>query len=166
MTVESPAGTLTIVVGDARVRAVLFPEDPVPEGAVERRHPLLEAAAEQLREYFAGERRAFDLPLDLHGTPFQRRAWLGLASIAYGTTISYSEQARRLGVPGAARAVGSANSRNPIPIILPCHRVVAADGRLAGYGGGIGVKRALLEHEARVVAARGCDPATTSSFDD
>lgn len=151
---ETPIGTLTIVAGDPGLQAVLFHDDPAPEDAVEGRHPLLEATMRQLEEYFAGGRREFDLPLALAGTPFERRAWLALASIPYGTTISYGRQALRLGAPAAARAVGSANARNPVSIVLPCHRVVGADGNLTGYGGGLDAKRALLEHEARVVAAR------------
>jgi methylated-DNA-[protein]-cysteine S-methyltransferase len=150
---QTPVGTLTLVAGETGLRAVVFAGEPVPDCAVEGRHSLLSETKRQLREYFAGERRGFDLPLDLAGTPFQRRAWLALASISYGTTISYGEQARRLEAPGSARAVGSANARNPVSIVLPCHRVVGADGRLTGYGGGLAAKRALLEHEARVVAA-------------
>jgi methylated-DNA-[protein]-cysteine S-methyltransferase len=149
---ETPVGRLTVVAGDRGLRSVLFAGEAPPERAVEGLHPLLASVARQLDEYFAGERREFDLPLDLAGTPFQRRAWLGLASIPYGATISYGEQARRLGHPRAARAVGSANARNPVSIVLPCHRVVGADGTLTGYGGGLDMKRMLLEHEARVVA--------------
>ena len=109
---------------------------------------MLAAAAAQLREYFAGSRRAFDLPLDLDGTDFQRRAWTALAAIPYGETRSYREQARRLGVPRAARAIGAANGANPVPIVLPCHRLVGADGSLTGFGGGLDVKRWLLDFEA------------------
>jgi methylated-DNA-[protein]-cysteine S-methyltransferase len=141
--VPTPVGTLTLVGGDAGLRAVLFGA----HAKTDDRHPLLVAAAEQLGEYFARERTAFDLPLDLAGTPFQRRAWLALAAIPYGTTRSYGEQARVLGRPGAARAVGAANGRNPLPIVLPCHRLVGSHGELTGYGGGLEVKRALLELE-------------------
>jgi methylated-DNA-[protein]-cysteine S-methyltransferase len=130
---------------------VLFPGEAPPAGAVGGAHQLLASAARQLQEYFAGERRTFELPLDPVGTPFQRRCWLALSSIPYGTTISYGEQARRLGHPRAARAVGAANARNPIPIVLPCHRVVGANGASTGYGGGLDAKRLLLEHEARVL---------------
>jgi methylated-DNA-[protein]-cysteine S-methyltransferase len=148
---ETPVGTLTLVAGDLGLRAVLFPDEAPPEGAVGGAHQLLASAARQLQEYFAGERRTFDLPLDPVGTPFQRRCWLALSSIPYGTTVSYGEQARRLGHPRAARAVGAANARNPISIVLPCHRVVGANGALTGYGGGLDAKRLLLEHEARVL---------------
>jgi methylated-DNA-[protein]-cysteine S-methyltransferase len=111
---------------------------------------VLEEAARQLREYFAGTRTAFTVPIDLVGTPFQRQAWFGLADIPYGETVSYAEQARRLGRPRAVRAVGAANGRNPVPIVLPCHRVVGSDGSLTGFGGGLHVKQALLDHEAGV----------------
>jgi methylated-DNA-[protein]-cysteine S-methyltransferase len=152
--VESPVGPLTLVAGDRGLRSVLFQREAPPADAVAGTHPLLAAADEQLREYFAGERLSFELPLDLVGTAFQRQAWLALVSIPYGSTLSYGEQARRLGHPRAARAVGAANGRNPLSIVLPCHRLVGADGRLTGYGGGLDAKRALLEHEARVLAAR------------
>jgi methylated-DNA-[protein]-cysteine S-methyltransferase len=112
---------------------------------------VLASATRQLCEYFDGDRRGFELPLDPVGTPFQLRCWLALRSIPYGTTISYGEQARRLGHPRGARAVGGANARNPISIVLPCHRVVGADGTLTGYGGGLAAKRVLLDHEQRVL---------------
>jgi len=102
----------------------------------------------QLMEFLAGERRTFDLPLRAVGTLFQRRVWDELCRIPFGETISYAELARRVGQPGAARAVGSANGRNPIGLIIPCHRVIAADGGLGGYGGGLDRKRWLLRHEA------------------
>jgi methylated-DNA-[protein]-cysteine S-methyltransferase len=110
---------------------------------------VLWAAAAQLDEYFAKTRRVFELALDLRGTPFQVRAWNALAEVPYGTTVTYGEQARRLGVPRATRAIGGANGSNPLPIVLPCHRVVGADGSLTGYGGGLDVKRWLLTHERR-----------------
>jgi methylated-DNA-[protein]-cysteine S-methyltransferase len=152
---ETPVGRLTLVGGDAGLRAVRFEGEPEPAGAIAGHHPVLAAAERQLREYFAGERLAFELPLDLVGTPFQRRAWLALASIPFAATVSYGEQARRLGHPRAMRAVGAANARNPVSIVLPCHRVVGVRGALAGYGGGLDAKRALLEHETRVLARRG-----------
>jgi methylated-DNA-[protein]-cysteine S-methyltransferase len=143
--ISSPIGHLTLVASDAGLCAVDWGTTRTrraPDNAV------LRAAATQLDEYFAGMRRAFDLPLDLHGTPFQNRAWGALAEIPYGTTVSYGEQARHLGVPRAARAVGAANGSNPLPIVLPCHRVIGANGALTGYGGGLDVKRWLLAHEA------------------
>jgi methylated-DNA-[protein]-cysteine S-methyltransferase len=116
------------------------------------RSDLLDEAAARLRAYFAGELVDFDLPLDLHGTEFQRRCWLALATIPYGQTVSYGEQARRLGLgPDAARAVGAANGQNPLPLVLPCHRVIGANGSLTGFGGGLHVKRYLLEHEGALL---------------
>jgi methylated-DNA-[protein]-cysteine S-methyltransferase len=147
-TVETPIGELTLVASEAGLREIHWAGTYVRKVAGDS--PVLEAAAAQLREYFAGERTTFDLPLDLDGTDFQREAWLGLAAIRYGETVSYGEQARRLGRPAAARAVGAANGRNPLPIVLPCHRVVGSDGSLTGFGGGLDVKRKLLEHEAGV----------------
>jgi methylated-DNA-[protein]-cysteine S-methyltransferase len=102
---------------------------------------------EQLAEYFAGERREFDVPMQLAGTAFQRRVWEELVRIPYGTTITYAELARRVGRPTAVRAVGAANGRNPISILVPCHRVIGADGKLTGYGGGVERKQWLLELE-------------------
>ncbi len=110
--------------------------------------PLREAVR-QLGEYFEGERREFDLPLRLDGTEFQTRAWRNLMEIPYGKTRCYGEQAARIGNPKASRAVGLANGRNPIPIVVPCHRVIGADGSLTGFGGGIARKRWLLAHEER-----------------
>jgi len=115
---------------------------------------VLTEAARQLGSYFAGDLQRFDLPLDLVGTGFQVAAWRALADIPYGRTISYGEQARRLGRPRAVRAVGAANGRNPLPIVLPCHRIVGADGSLVGFGGGLPRKRLLLEHEARLALRR------------
>jgi methylated-DNA-[protein]-cysteine S-methyltransferase len=108
---------------------------------------MLDAARTQLDEYFAGARLEFDLPLDAQGTPFQRRVWTALAEIPFGQTISYAELARRVGDVKAVRAVGAANGRNPIPIIVPCHRVIGANGSLVGFGGGLERKQWLLEHE-------------------
>ena len=105
------------------------------------------AAATQILEYLEGERTEFDLPLDLRGTPFQRRVWDALLEIPYGETVSYGTLARRLGRPSAARAVGAANGRNPISIVIPCHRVIGRSGDLTGYAGGVGIKKALLELE-------------------
>jgi methylated-DNA-[protein]-cysteine S-methyltransferase len=153
--IDTLIGRLRLLATDRGLREVLWAGDPMPAGTTRDADPALEAAARQLQEYFDGSRRAFDLPLDLDGTAFQRSAWLALQTIPFGTTVSYGEQARRLGHPGAARAVGAANGRNPLPIVLPCHRLVGARGELTGYGGGIDVKEALLEHERRVLAGGG-----------
>jgi methylated-DNA-[protein]-cysteine S-methyltransferase len=146
---ETPIGTLGLVGSDAGLRAVFFDGSLVEPDCGS---PLLDEAAEQLHAYFAGELIEFDLPLDLGGTDFQRRCWLALATIPYGRTVSYGEQARRLGLgPASARAVGAANGQNPLPIVLPCHRVVGADGSLTGFGGGLDTKRFLLEHEGALL---------------
>jgi methylated-DNA-[protein]-cysteine S-methyltransferase len=154
--VETPVGVLTLVAGDAGLRAVLWPHESPPPDAAPGHHPVLAAAEQQLDDYFAGTRRTFDLPLDLVGTPFQQRAWRALATIPFATTTSYGEQARRLGVPRAVRAIGAANGRNPLSIVLPCHRVVGANGALTGYGGGLDAKQRLLAHERRVADLTGC----------
>jgi methylated-DNA-[protein]-cysteine S-methyltransferase len=147
--VETPIGRLGLVGSAAGLGRVLW-----SGGAVERlaSSPLLDEAAGQLEASFAGELTAFEIPLDLAGTEFQRRCWLALATIPYGQTVSYGEQARRLGLgPAAARAVGAANGQNPLPVVLPCHRVIGADGSLTGFGGGLPLKRFLLEHEGALL---------------
>ena len=153
--VDSPVGPLTLVAADGVLAGLymteqrhLPPREVFGEPA-EDDEPLAEAAA-QLREYFAGGRTAFDLELATHGTAFQRRVWAALQDIPYGQTVSYLQLADRIGQPSASRAVGLANGKNPIGIIVPCHRVVGADGGLTGYGGGIDRKRFLLAHEQRV----------------
>jgi methylated-DNA-[protein]-cysteine S-methyltransferase len=147
--VDSPIGPLGLTASDAGLRGVLFDGSSI---RAEGRSSVLVEAARQLEAYFAGDLVTFDVPLDLHGTEFQRRCWLALASIPYGQTVSYGEQARRLGLgPDAARAVGAANGQNPLPIVLPCHRVIGANGSLTGFGGGLDVKRFLLEHEGALL---------------
>jgi methylated-DNA-[protein]-cysteine S-methyltransferase len=147
--VDSPIGPLGIIASDNGLRELRFNGRAIrPEGS----SPALVLAARQLEAYFSGELLNFDLPLELQGTEFQRRCWLALASIPYGQTVSYGEQARRLGLgPDAARAVGAANGQNPLPIVLPCHRVIGADGSLTGFGGGLDVKRTLLELEGALL---------------
>jgi methylated-DNA-[protein]-cysteine S-methyltransferase len=147
----SPVGPLALVASPLGLSAIRW-DGEVPAGvALDGGAAVLAEAASQLAEYFGGTRRVFDLPLDLVGTPFQREAWRALRDVPFGETLSYGEQARRLGRPAAARAVGAANGRNPLPIVLPCHRLVGSDGSLTGFGGGLWRKRALLEHEASVV---------------
>ena len=146
---ESPVGPLTLI-GDALVLTGVHFEGYAHGLGADRREPEappLAAAAAQLDEYFAGERRDFDLELDLEGTEFQRAVWDELLRIPYGETMSYGELARRLGRPERVRAVGAANGRNPVAIVVPCHRVIGADGSLTGYGGGLDRKRALLAIE-------------------
>jgi methylated-DNA-[protein]-cysteine S-methyltransferase len=145
----TPVGELTLVGSPRGLRHVLWAEREPPEDATAAPSDVLDEAARQLAAYFAGDLRRFDLPLDLLGTEFQVAAWLALAEVPFGTTVSYGEQARRLGRPQAVRAVGAANGRNPLPVVLPCHRIVGADGSLVGFGGGLERKRALLGHEAR-----------------
>ena len=146
---DSPIGPLGLVASDAGLREVCFHARGV---RTEESSPVLEEAERQLAAYFDGDLVSFDLPLELSGTDFQRRCWLALASIPYGQTVSYGEQARRLGLgPDSARAVGAANGQNPLPIVLPCHRVIGANGSLTGFGGGLHVKRFLLEHEGALL---------------
>lgn len=154
-TVDSPIGEL-LLVGDGEALHSLSMQD----GRRKRIDPAWKRADEpfaavtaQLAEYFAGERREFDVPLVLDGPPFQRQAWQALREIPYGETVSYGEQARRIGQPDAARAVGAANGQNPIAVIVPCHRVIGADGSLTGFGGGLSRKRLLLDLEADAVSA-------------
>jgi methylated-DNA-[protein]-cysteine S-methyltransferase len=147
--VDSPIGPLGLIASEAGLQSVLFDGGRIrPEGS----SPVFDEAARQLEAYFDSDLVTFDLPLELHGTEFNRRCWLALASIPYGQTVSYGEQARRLGLgKDAARAVGAANGRNPLPIVLPCHRVIGPDGSLTGFGGGLQVKRFLLEHEGALL---------------
>jgi len=166
----TPIGELTLVASSRGLRGVVWPGErgdrsrqrpassdataPGQEPADVDPETMLRAAAEQLGEYFAGTRTAFELPLDLLGTPFQLAAWEVLRGIPHGSTISYGEQARRLGDPRKARAAGSANGRNPIPIIVPCHRVIGGDGSLTGFAAGMEAKAWLLHHERSSTAAR------------
>ena len=159
-TVKAPFGTLTVVASDKGVRFCMFANDAHPksfDGLVVRddpNHPMVKKAIEQLSEYFAGTRKKFDLKLDLQGTEFQVDAWRSLAKVPYGKTASYAEQAASIGRPKAVRAIGGANGRNPVAVILPCHRIIGADGSLTGFGGGLPVKVWLLEHEQRVLSNR------------
>ncbi len=148
----SPVGRLTLAATERGLAAVLWEaDDPrrVPLGAATERpdHPVLREAASQLGAYFAGTLRAFDLPLDVHGTAFQRRVWAELLLIPFGETRSYGGIARALGDPNLMRAVGAANGRNPVSIVAPCHRVVGAAGQLTGFAGGLAAKRFLLTLE-------------------
>ena len=151
-TIESPVGPLTLVARDGALVGLYMHEQrhrPAPETFGHRDDDAepFAAARAQLAEYFAGTRREFDLPLAPSGTPFQERVWAALREIPYGETTSYGELAEHIGSPGAARAVGLANGRNPIGIVVPCHRVVGSTGALTGYGGGIETKRKLLAAE-------------------
>jgi len=151
--IDSPVGKLTLTLEDGELTGLHmheqrhFPALAPTQASADTAAAAAAPFVEQLQAYFAGEREDFDMPLGLHGTPFQRRVWAALQEIPYGETISYGELARWVGSPGASRAVGSANGRNPVAIVVPCHRVIAADGGLGGYGGGLDRKTWLLEHE-------------------
>ncbi len=152
---SSPVGDLRIVVDDReRLRSIEFAgRHDMSDGATPDARRCARVVR-QLREYFAGERTAFDLELALDGTPFQLGVWNALRAIAYGETCSYQAIAHRIGNPKAVRAVGAANGRNPIPIVVPCHRVIGKDGSLTGFGGGLGVKQRLLELERATLQRR------------
>lgn len=152
----TPIGRLRLVADDKGLREVWFENGRhrrEPDPAWTRSTEALAFARVQLEEYFAGTRQAFELPLHPLGTPFQLAVWNELARIPYGTTVSYAHVARRIGQPQAVRAVGAANGRNPLPIVLPCHRVIGSNGNLTGFGGGLPTKRYLLAMEEGV--ARG-----------
>lgn len=156
---SSPVGVLLLEWdGEALVRLAFPSRDGSPRaagpGSVHDVTALQEPLG-RMEAYFAGELRDFGLPLRPEGTEFQRLVWRGLLEIPYGATMSYAELARRIGRPGAARAVGAANGRNPIAIIAPCHRVIGANGSLTGFGGGLDRKEWLLDHEREVLRARG-----------
>lgn len=164
----TPVGCLTIVADEGAIVAIRW--DTESDGRAidvhnpvecdlgesvdveECSHDVLDAARRQLAEYFDGERTDFDLPLEPVGTEFQRQAWIALRSIPFGETISYGDQAAQLGDRNKSRAVGAANAKNPIPIVVPCHRVVGSNGHLTGFAGGLGTKAWLLDHEFAVRA--------------
>ena len=156
-TCEAPFGVVTVIGSNFGIRFVMFSNDAHPK-PLERLHisdseihDSVNDAVTQLDEYFNGARRDFELPLDLQGTEFQVAAWNALADIPYGRTASYGQQAASIGRPKAVRAIGGANGRNPVAIVLPCHRIVGADGSLTGFGGGIAVKKWLLDHEQSIL---------------
>ncbi len=158
MTIPSPVGVLTLAASARGLAAILWEDDdparvplgPVRDGADD---PVLRETARQLGAYFARERTSFDLPLDPVGTAFQQSVWAALRTIPYGETRSYAAIARDIGRPSACRAVGAANGRNPISIVVPCHRVVGTGGALTGFAGGLAAKRRLLELEGALLIA-------------
>jgi len=158
-TFPTPLGPMHAFASERGVRAIVFDgSDPAANGVTgevvdDPEHEVLCACAEQLAQYFAGERRVFDLPLDPVGTPFQQEAWLALRRIPFGETRSYGEQAAAVGRPSAVRAIGAANGRNPLTIVVPCHRVIGSNGKLTGFASGLDNKRALLELEGAVPRA-------------
>ena len=143
--IDAPFGRLTLEVQDDVLVAIRFGADAGANNSDESK--TLDCAAEQLEEYFSGARCAFSVPIVLNGTPFRQKVWQALMEIGYGETATYADIARRIGNPKACRAVGMANNKNPLPIIVPCHRVVGSDGSLTGYAGGIEVKEWLLNLE-------------------
>jgi O-6-methylguanine DNA methyltransferase len=158
--VESPIGALLLAASESGLCGLEFGAEDQQAQSIqawaERHmgpvklaggHPLLDEAAHQLEQYFGGKRREFELPLDLRGTEFQMKVWRALTKIPFGQTRSYKEIAEAVGSPKAVRAVGGANNRNPISIIVPCHRVIGSDGALVGYGGGLDIKTSLLKLE-------------------
>lgn len=150
-TMDSPIGEILLRSNGEVLTGLFMRAHEKDVSAWTRSDALLKPAREQLRAYFAGERRDFDLPMQGQGTVFQQKVWKALCDIPYGETISYGELARRIAQPTASRAVGLANGQNPISIIVPCHRVIGASGKLTGYGGGLPNKQWLLAHEKRVV---------------
>ncbi len=155
---ESLVGPIMLARVDAGLTHILFQNSKYPakirEGWRRDDAPLREAI-DQLRAYFAGKRVEFNLPLAPGGTPFQKKVWAALCEIPCGETRNYGELATHIGFPDASRAVGAANGRNPIAIVVPCHRVIGANGKLTGYAGGLSIKQALLEHEARMIKRPG-----------
>jgi methylated-DNA-[protein]-cysteine S-methyltransferase len=152
MQIESPIGPLLLAADDAGLREILFVHgrhSAKPDPSWQENPAPLKKTIDQLYSYFAGELEAFDLPLAPKGTPFQQSVWRNLCDIPFGKTISYGELALRIGNPKASRAVGLANGSNPIPIIIPCHRVIGSTGKLTGYGGGLPIKEKLLALERR-----------------
>lgn len=147
--IETKIGLLTIAEEDGAITAILFGKVGSDEEFADPPSPLLKKAAKQVEEYLAGKRDSFDLPLAPKGTEFQKAVWNALTQIPYGETRTYKEIATAVGNPNASRAVGLANNRNPISIVVPCHRVIGANGKLVGYGGGLDVKEALLQLEKR-----------------
>lgn len=146
-TLSSPIGEMVLTSSGEALNGLTL-GDPPPEGAVHDRGRL-KPFVDEMREYLAGERQLFSFPVDQPGTDFQKRVWNELRNIPYGETISYAELARRIGQPTASRAVGSANGKNQIAVVVPCHRVIAADGTLGGYGGGLWRKEWLLDLESK-----------------
>ncbi|RPJ85669.1 MAG: methylated-DNA--[protein]-cysteine S-methyltransferase [Acidobacteria bacterium] len=156
--VETPIGRILVAATPAGVCRVCFPTEPPEQryqwfnryfstSPIEERNPVVDRAVSEIEEYFDRHRHSFDVPLDLHGTEFRLCVWTELAKVPFGATTSYGELARRVGKPGAARAIGNALHNNPVPIIVPCHRVIGHDRRLVGFGGGLSVKEQLLELE-------------------
>jgi methylated-DNA-[protein]-cysteine S-methyltransferase len=149
----SPVGELTLVASDTHLLAILWEHEKnnrvrLAANPIEKTNGVLKEAAQQLKEYFAGQRKTFDLPLGPKGTEFQEKVWMGLRKIPYGKTWSYKDLAKKIGSEKAVRAVGAANGKNPLSIVIPCHRVIGADGSLTGFAGGLETKTYLLHLES------------------
>lgn len=157
MHIASPIGQLLVAASDDGLRAIEFPRNRHPvkrdDSWIEGAHPLIDEAKRQLDDYFAGKRTTFDIPLAPRGTPFQLAVWQALREIPFGDSWTYGDLAHHIGQPTAVRAVGAANGRNPIPIIVPCHRVIGSDGALTGFGGGLPTKEFLLRLEGALPAS-------------
>ncbi|TLV02532.1 methylated-DNA--[protein]-cysteine S-methyltransferase [Dyadobacter luticola] len=151
-TIASPVGKLTLIASDTALKAVHWDRADLLAGVTEdfvldENHPILLETEKQLNEYFAGSRKEFDLVLDFEGTDFQKKVWLAMMEIPFGETKTYGQIAKEIGIPDAVRAVGGAANKNPIPIIGPCHRIIGANGKLVGFGGGLAHKSILLNLE-------------------
>ena len=157
---SSPVGDLTLVACDGELSSIVFGADDATDAGSRRSvgddscRQVLTETERQLNEYFTGTRREFALPIRAVGTEFQKSVWAALMTIPYGATISYAQQAAVIGRPTATRAVGAANGRNPLPIVVPCHRVVGSNGTLTGFAGGVSIKQWLLDHERAVLSGR------------
>ena len=146
---ETAIGRIGIAEQDGALTNIFFGNTVTPKEFIEEETPLLQKAAAQLREYAAGQRTQFDLPLAFEGTPFQQQVWKALLDIPYGKTCSYRQLAEAIGKPTACRAVGAANGRNPLSLVVPCHRVIGTNGAPVGYAGGLAMKKRLLDLEKR-----------------
>ena len=165
---KSPLGQILLTATGSALTGLHFVGEQyyqgiAPEWKCDNRNTILRATTTQLGEYFAGDRQSFDLKLEPEGTPFQRSVWHALTKLAFGETVSYAQLAQRIGNPKAVRAVGAANGRNPISIVVPCHRVIGANRALTGYAGGLARKEALLRLEANAVAPAGLALGSTTS---
>lgn len=147
--IHTPCGEMAVAEEEGKITRLYLRAQDAPQNAARNETPVLKQAAAQLAEYFAGKRKHFDLPLAPQGTPFQQKVWRALCAIPYGQTASYGQIAAKINNHKACRAVGMANNKNPVAIFIPCHRVVGADGALTGYGGGLALKKKLLDLEQK-----------------
>lgn len=148
---SSPVGWLELSTSESALKSIRYSKEPVAEQVPEKTNSIIHHTRKELTEYFSGDRKEFNIPLDPDGTTFQKKVWSLLKKISYGQTTTYGALADKLGDPNKVRAVGKANGNNPIPIIIPCHRIIGSGNRLVGYAGGIERKRFLLQHEGAVL---------------